>query len=200
MEIESEPVKEMILLTLFNSVVDNLPSILKGAVEFIKTFTLALIKAIPEIVKRLPEIISIMVETLISDGIPALFEVGMELVKGLIEGMFSINLWDVIKSVGNGIVNGFKKLFGIKSPSRVMADEIGKNLALGIAEGITDNISGVNEALKSGVDTSLQMDGIQRKYVTVNQTNNYAQAHSRYELYKSKHDTASAVKLALQGV
>lgn len=184
----------------FNSVVDNLPSILKGAVEFIKAFALALIKAIPEIVKRLPEIISIMVETLISDGIPALFEVGMELVKGLIEGMFSINLWDVIKSVGNGIVNGFKKLFGIKSPSRVMADEIGKNLALGIADGITDNISGVNEALKSGVDTSLQMDGIQRKYVTVNQTNNYAQAHSRYELYKSKHDTASAVKLALQGV
>ena len=33
--------------------------------------------------------------------------------------------------------------------------------------------------------------------VTVNQTNNYAQAHSRYEIYKSKQATAAAVKLAL---
>ena len=114
--------------------------------------------------------------------------------------MFSITLLDVISSIGNGIVNVFKALFVIPSPSQVMADEIGKNLALGMEEGITDNLRGVNNAIRDGVDTSLQMDGIQRKYVTVNQTNNYAQAHSRYELYKSKHDTANAVKLAMQGV
>lgn len=33
--------------------------------------------------------------------------------------------------------------------------------------------------------------------VVVNQTNNYAQAHSRYEIYKSQQATAAAVKLAL---
>lgn len=36
--------------------------------------------------------------------------------------------------------------------------------------------------------------------VTVNQTNNYSQAHSRYELYKTKQDTAAAVRLALATV
>lgn len=35
--------------------------------------------------------------------------------------------------------------------------------------------------------------------VVVNQTNNYSQAHSRYEMYKSKQQTAAAVRLALQG-
>lgn len=35
--------------------------------------------------------------------------------------------------------------------------------------------------------------------VVVNQTNNYSQAHSRYELYKSKQQTAAVVRLALQG-
>lgn len=35
--------------------------------------------------------------------------------------------------------------------------------------------------------------------VVVNQTNNYSQAHSRYELYKSKQQTAAAVRLAMQG-
>ena len=33
----------------------------------------------------------------------------------------------------------------------------------------------------------------------VNQTNNYAQAHSRLELYKTKQNTAAAVRLALNG-
>lgn len=36
--------------------------------------------------------------------------------------------------------------------------------------------------------------------VVVNQTNNYSQAHSRYEIYKSKQQTVAAVRLALQGV
>lgn len=40
----------------------------------------------------------------------------------------------------------------------------------------------------------------QPKSVVVNQTNNYSQAHSRYELYKSKQATAAAVRMALQGV
>lgn len=33
--------------------------------------------------------------------------------------------------------------------------------------------------------------------VVVNQTNNYSQAHSRYEIYKSQQETAKAVKLAI---
>lgn len=188
------------LLDTILSLLTNLPQIISAGITFLKTFAIGLIQGIPEILKQLPQIISEMVTTLIGEGIPALFEVGVELIQGLIEGMFSINIWDVVKSIGNGIVNGFKKLFGIKSPSKVMADEVGKNLALGIEEGLTDNLAGVNTALRKGVDTSLQFDGIQRKQVNVYQTNNYSQAHSRYELYKSKHDTASAVKLALQGV
>ena len=39
----------------------------------------------------------------------------------------------------------------------------------------------------------------QPKQVVVNQTNNYAQAHSRVELYKTKQATAAAVRLAMTG-
>lgn len=188
------------LLDTIINLMTSLPQIIEGGITFLKEFVIGMIQGIPEIIKQLPQIISEMVETLISEGIPALFEVGAQLILGLIEGMFSVSLWDVLAAIGRGIVNGFKALFGIRSPSKVMADEVGKNLALGIGQGLTDNLDGVNDAIKNGVDTSLQMDGIQRKYVTVNQTNNYAQAHSRYELYKSKHDTANAVRLAMQGV
>jgi hypothetical protein len=37
----------------------------------------------------------------------------------------------------------------------------------------------------------------QQQSVVVNQTNNYSQAHSRVELYKTKQATAAAVRLAL---
>lgn len=40
----------------------------------------------------------------------------------------------------------------------------------------------------------------QGENVVINQTNNYSQAHSRYELWKSEKATVSAVKLALKGV
>lgn len=39
----------------------------------------------------------------------------------------------------------------------------------------------------------------QPRSVVVNQTNNYSQAHSRIEIYKSKQATAAAVRLAMQG-
>lgn len=188
------------LMDTILSLMTNLPQIIEGGITFLKEFAKGLIRGIPEIIRQLPEIISGMVETFISEGIPALFEVGVELIQGLIEGMFSVNILDVIGSIGKGIVNGFKKLFGIRSPSKVMADEVGKNLALGMEEGLTENLGGLNKAIRTGVDTSLKVDGIQRKQVNVYQTNHYSQAHSRYELYKSKHDTANAVKLALQGV
>lgn len=187
------------LLDGLMTLLENLPAIAKASIQFTTEFTKGLIKGIPLIIKELPRIIGEICETLISDGIPQLFEVGAELITGLIEGMFSINLWDVIKGIGNGIVNGFKKLFGIHSPSKVMADEVGKNLALGMAEGLTNNLKGVNDAIRDGVNTSVELDQkvAGRKYVTVNQTNNYSQAHSRYEIYKSKRDVSNAVRLAM---
>lgn len=190
------------LLNTILSLLNNMPQIIEGAITFLKNFAIGLIQGIPVLIQQLPRIISEMVTVLISEGIPALFEVGAELVKGLIQGMFSINLWDVVSNIGKGIVNGFKSLFGIRSPSRVMKEEIGKNLALGIEEGLTDNLKGVNNAIRNGIDTSVEVDQkiAGRKQVNVYQTNNYSQAHSRYEIYKSKRDTANAVKLALQGV
>lgn len=57
-------------------------------------------------------------------------------------------------------------------------------------------IKSVAEELK-GMQTEQKQ---QPQPVVINQTNNYSQSHSRYELYKSKQQTAAAVKLALRGV
>ena len=100
-----------------------------------------------------------------------------------------------------------KSFFGINSPATVIKDEIGKNLALGVGVGFTDEIGKVNKQIIKSVDGLAPAIGISATGgatggggVVVNQYNTYAQAHTRYELFKSKQQTAAAVRLAMAGV
>lgn len=67
--------------------------------------------------------------------------VGSDVVKGLWNGINDMASWvkDKIKGFGDTVLNGIKDFFGIHSPSRVMRDEVGKNLAIGVADGVNNN-------------------------------------------------------------
>ena len=83
-------------------------------------------------------------------GLPGkMLEVGTNLVQGIWNGISNAAEWvlEKIKGFGKSIVNGIKNIFGIHSPSAVMRDEVGKNLALGVAEGITKNKDAVSDAM-----------------------------------------------------
>lgn len=78
-------------------------------------------------------------------------DAGKNLVKGLWNGINDMVGWigNKIKGFGKGVLDQLKKFFGIHSPSRVMRDEVGKYLALGMGEGITQNASAVTDAVES---------------------------------------------------
>ena len=194
-----------IIDTIINMLVTNIPLIVQAAIQLF----MGIVKAIPQIitslVQNLPLIIKSIVNGLIQ-GIPELIKAGADLLAGLFKGL--LNPKEIAKSVKklfNGIVDGLKSLFGIHSPSKVMENLIGKNLALGIGEGFDNNIKGVNAKIKNAIDLdNLAVDvngnyanGGGSRSVVVNQYNTYSQAHSRYEIYKSKQQTAAAVRLAL---
>lgn len=65
--------------------------------------------------------------------------VGINLVKGLWNGISNMQSWVIskVRGFGNSVLTGLKNFFGIHSPSKVMEEQIGKNLALGVANGIT---------------------------------------------------------------
>lgn len=67
-------------------------------------------------------------------------ETGKNIIQGIGTGIknAATGLWNGIKNVGNNIVNGFKNFFGIHSPSKLMASEIGEYLPAGIDEGMKD--------------------------------------------------------------
>ena len=66
---------------------------------------------------------------------------GKDIVQGLWNGITGMTQWlkDKIKSFCSNALGAIKNFFGIKSPSRVMRDEVGKQLAVGLAKGIEDN-------------------------------------------------------------
>ena len=75
-------------------------------------------------------------------GLPKkMLGIGKDIVKGLWNGISNMTSWviDKIEGFSGDILGGIKKFFKIKSPSKVMEDEVGKQLALGVAAGIEKN-------------------------------------------------------------
>ena len=76
--------------------------------------------------------------------------IGSDIVRGLWNGINDMAGWigEKIKGFGEDVLGGLKDFFGINSPSKVMADEVGKWLPEGIAVGISDNAKSVLGAMK----------------------------------------------------
>ena len=76
--------------------------------------------------------------------------IGSDVVRGLWNGINDMASWigGKIQGFGEGVLSGIKNFFGIASPSKVMADEVGKWLPEGIAVGITKNAKSTLTAMK----------------------------------------------------
>lgn len=138
----------VIIDKLIDAITNNSLKMIEMGITIIIKLAEGLIKAIPQLISKIPEIITSIVKGL-TDGIGKISDVGKNLVQGLWNGINDAKNWilDKIKGFGDSILKGIKSFFGIKSPSTVFREEIGLNLGLGVAEGIEDSISAVNEAM-----------------------------------------------------
>lgn len=138
-----------------------------------------------------------------------MLSIGKNVIQGLWDGIKNSVAWIKEKITGwvGDVMSFIKRLFGIKSPSRVMRDEVGVMLARGIGVGFEKGMQGVKADIKnsvagiSGIGADISVNGkgtAAAGGVVVYQTNNYAQAHSRYEIYQSKKEAAAAVRLAME--
>jgi len=65
------------------------------------------------------------------------------------------------------IVDGFKAVFGIESPSKVMRFQIGQMLGKGVAEGIKDSTKDVVDAAKDQMDALSDAYNLPDKFFSV---------------------------------
>ena len=132
--------------------------IAEQGVEILVQLTNGIIKAIPQLVAQIPQIITSIVKGFAS-GMSRIKEIGANILKGIGEGMLNAvsSLWDTVKSIASTITGWFKNIFGIHSPSKVFADVVGKNLALGIGAGFEDTMTEVAGQMTDAVPTDFDI-------------------------------------------
>ncbi len=97
-----------------------------------------------------------------------MLDIGKNIVYGIWNGITGATtwLWDHITGWCNDLVKGFKDGLGIHSPSKLFADVIGKNLALGIGQGFSDNMKSVTASMAAAVPTNFSASmGLRPAYV-----------------------------------
>lgn len=87
-------------------------------------------------------------------------EVGKNIIEGLWNGMAGMLDWlkKKIKELAKGILDGMKSSLGIKSPSKVFRDEVGRYLAQGIGVGFTEEMSKVANQMQKSIPTRFDTD------------------------------------------
>ncbi len=188
----------------FSKAWEGIKNVFSNVGSFFKT----VIKTIINAFKELPE---------------KMVEIGKNILGGLKKGIESgiSGIGNVVKKVGSKIKNGFKSLFKIKSPSRVMRDEVGKFIGEGVGVGILDSSKDVlkdvnkfstkiNKGLSSklstikgglGVENLSSLGGRSSNNSMNSNVNNFTQIinapkqPSRIELYRQSKNL-----LALRGV
>lgn len=161
-----------LITNLVTSLLENAPMLIEAGLNLIVALVQGLVGAIPTLVESLPQIIQAIVTALI-EALPQILEAGVQIIWALIQGIVSLVpqipglLLDVVKAIFNGIVDALKDLFGIHSPSTVMAD-LGTNMIQGLINGIGDMIgdliSNVAEWFGNVKDKIVEIwDGIKEK-------------------------------------
>ena len=149
-----------IIEKLAMAIINNLPKILEAALQIVIALADAIIKNLPKIYTAAGEIIGALIGGIIKlnykiretilDLIKQIFQwftdkdwgqIGKDILQGLINGIKGAisGVINAVKEVSGDILGAVKSFFGIRSPSSVMEDEIGKQMALGWAAGVDKN-------------------------------------------------------------
>lgn len=173
---------------------DQVPS---KVVEIVMALVTSLIKAAPQLVEAGLRLMSALLLGLINglasipgklaaaaQKIPQAFRninlknIGKQMIDGLWSGIKSTfdSVVERVKGLASKLPAAVKKVLGIRSPSRVFRDEIGKNVALGLAMGIDENASEVENAMSNLTDKMSVEESIVGTDVSFNADSPYAQS------------------------
>ena len=155
----------VIINKLVAALTENLPKLLAAGIELVVKLGAGLIVAIPKLVAQIPLVISAIIGGL-KDGIARVGEIGGDLVEGLWNGIKDMTGWitDKLSGFGDTVLGGIKSFFGIASPSKVLAKEVGRFLPAGLAQGVTDNadvaLDAMSDLTGDMLDEAEQMNGV----------------------------------------
>ena len=135
-----------LIASLLSGIADHLPEIMGMALRLIGALIEGLLKSIPQILVAAAKLIdSILTSFWDIDWIG----VGKDVVNGIIDGLASMGgvLWDAAKNLASKALDSMLNFFDINSPSKRVRAQVGKPIALGMAEGM-EEAPGIDAASK----------------------------------------------------
>lgn len=140
-----------VLARVIAAIASNLPKFLQKGIELIGKIAAGIIQAIPTVVGKIPQVISGIVNAF---GKYNWGSIGTNLIKGIAKGVMNAGglIKDAALSAARKAFNAVKGFFGIASPSKLMANEVGKYIPAGIAMGIEKNTKPITDAMHDITD------------------------------------------------
>lgn len=168
------------LANIGKSAMHGLGNTISGLVSYVKTAALKIASGIESAILTLPG---------------KMLSIGKNIVQGLWNGISDMTGWVIgkIQGFGESVLGGIKDFFGIKSPSRLMRDEVGKYMAQGIGVGFEKNIpvKQMTKSMKKAVGcmqtSALQVTStmpMSTNIATKAVTNNYTNMQMDYKKIK----------------
>ena len=140
------------LAQLIATIVQHFPQIVQTGFQLLGQVITGVINAIPQIPGAIMQVINAIKNEF------AKFDwkgVGKDILEGIKNGILSAidSAVAAAKSAGQAILDGIKGFFNIGSPSKLMADEIGRWIPPGISLGITESIPQMNRSINGALAT-----------------------------------------------
>lgn len=202
------------LLTIVKGIITNLPQIVKATLDLVQSLLTTIYENLPEILKAGIELIGELIAGLweaTPDIISAMFDIladvgetigeidwigfGIDIIKGIAEGIQNAKgqIWEAVKAACSEAWERTKAFFKIGSPSKLMADTIGKMIPQGMAVGIEKDSSYVTKAMHEVAVESVEASKEVPYYGEV-------QPMTMTNIQPVETDTASSVVSALSGM
>lgn len=136
-----------IIMELGKALIDNLPLLIDASIEIMVAIMQGMIDNIGTLIAAVPKLFSALVEAFAELD---LLSIGKDIIAGIVEGVKSAakSLVDSVVGAAKDALKGVKDFLGIKSPSKVMQEQVGKMMGLGMAEGI----SGASRQMESAIN------------------------------------------------
>ena len=162
--------------------------LMRAAWDIIWAVTVGMIEAIPALISGVAQVIRALIGGLRS-ALGTLDSIGGDMVRGLWNGINNATGWIVnkVRGFGGAVLDSIKGFFGIKSPSTLFRDQIGKNLAFGIGEGFTDGMGQVTTDMQNAITTP---------NVDINSIGNYSDNNSATTVVVNMRNSKGAMRQA----
>lgn len=150
------------LVDFIATIASHLPEILQKGIEIIGQLLAGIVREVPNLISSIPGIIADIGSAFLDKDWAG---IGWDIISGIGSGIASAaeNLVDAAVSAANNAVEAVKGWLGIASPSKLMRDEVGKYMALGMGVGFEKNIP--VDDMKHGLSASVR--ALQKRSVEI---------------------------------